>query len=313
MMTKPPSVIAGGTHASGLTANSLVVRYSLPCRIPRLRLTALFVRKCSDHSRRCVHRTDLIHAPRVALPTVQPKPRSPPPPPIRQQRVRLDGLRVPWRGRHCAAPLHLIKRALAVSGQRRAVRARGPTCPQAAGRHRDQGAGNDAYAMGREGGRHAPAVLLWRCDAARVAGAYACTLTTKLYWHTHFLPRQVPTQPASNTKHANGALGIAHLRLLAPPNVFTTLSADLTAIMGEAPVENSAREHVWLLDLPGNIAPKWHPRLVLCEPDMNDEGQARFVRTHGAGLFELGVRIAESGGKQGSSETPFGRVAWIPV
>jgi hypothetical protein len=83
--------------------------------------------------------------------------------------------------------------------------------------------------------------------------------------------------------------------------------------MGEAPVENSAREHVWLLGLPGNIAPKWHPRLVLCEPDMSDEVQARFVRTHGAGLFELGVRVDESGGKQGSSETPFGRVAWIPV
>ena len=38
-----------------------------------------------------------------------------------------------------------------------------------------------------------------------------------------------------------------------------------------------------------------------------------FVQTHGAGLFEVGVRIYESGGKRGWSDTPFGRVAWIPI
>jgi hypothetical protein len=129
----------------------------------------------------------------------------------------------------------------------------------------------------------------------------------------NLLRNQVPSQPASNSKHPNGALGIAHLRVLAPSSVFSTVSAELVAIVGEAPIEKSTREHVWLLYLPGNITPKWHPRLVLCEPDMSDEAQVQFVRTHGAGLFELGVHVDEGGKKRGSSETPFGRVAWIPV
>jgi hypothetical protein len=43
---------------------------------------------------------------------------------------------------------------------------------------------------------------------------------------------------------------------------------------------------VWLLDLPGQGSPKWHPQLVLCEPDIGDEDELRFVDTHGAGLFD---------------------------
>ncbi|KAH9982962.1 hypothetical protein BGW80DRAFT_1247656 [Lactifluus volemus] len=115
-------------------------------------------------------------------------------------------------------------------------------------------------------------------------------------------PRElrVPSQPASNSKHPNGALGIAHLRVLAPSSVFSAVSAELVAIVGEAQIEKSTREHVWLLYLPGNITPKWHPRLVLCEPDMSDEAQVQFVRTHGAGLFELGVHVDEGGKKRGS-------------
>jgi hypothetical protein len=73
------------------------------------------------------------------------------------------------------------------------------------------------------------------------------------------------------------------------------------------------RELVWLLDLPGQVTPKWHPQLVLCEPDIEDEAELRFVHTHGAGLFEVGVRVDDSRGKRGWSDTPFGRVAWIPI
>ncbi|KAH9053736.1 glyoxalase-like domain-containing protein [Lactarius vividus] len=112
---------------------------------------------------------------------------------------------------------------------------------------------------------------------------------------------------------------VAHLRVLAPPRTFAAVSAEFTAILGEAPIEGPAGAHVWLLDLlPGGatVTPensKLHPRLLLCAPDASDEAEVRFVESHGAGLFEVGVRVDEDGEKRGSSETPFGRIAWVPV
>ena len=123
----------------------------------------------------------------------------------------------------------------------------------------------------------------------------------------------MPTRPTSNTEHPNGALSIAHLRVLAPPSVFAGVATELSAIVGEPPIEVSEGELVWLLDLPGQLTPKWHPQLLLCEPDVDDEDELRFVQTHGAGLFEIGVRVDERCGKRRWSDTPFGRVAWIPV
>lgn len=131
----------------------------------------------------------------------------------------------------------------------------------------------------------------------------------------------MPTRPRSNSEHPNGALGIAQLRVLAPPSVFAGVVNELTAIVGEPPIEvlqeederGGPREFVWLLDLPGQVTPKRHPQLVLCEPDIEDEAELRFVQMHGAGLFEIGVRVDESRGKRGWSDTPYGRVAWIPV
>jgi hypothetical protein len=101
--------------------------------------------------------------------------------------------------------------------------------------------------------------------------------------------------------------------------MFTSVSAELTAILGEAPIKGPAGSHVWLLDLlPGGITTtpkdlKLHPRVLLCEPDASKEDEVRFVESHGAGLYEVGVQVHEDSGKRGSSETPFGRVAWIPV
>jgi hypothetical protein len=108
--------------------------------------------------------------------------------------------------------------------------------------------------------------------------------------------------------------------VLAPQSTFTAVSAELTAILGEASIEGPAGAHLWLLDLlPGDVAAsqpkdlKLHARLLLCEPDASDEAEVQFVESHGAGLFEVGVRVDEDGGKRGLSEMPFGRVAWIPV
>ena len=142
---------------------------------------------------------------------------------------------------------------------------------------------------------------------------YDIPVLTHLPARLRLTSRQVPTRPSSNTKHPNGALSIAHLRVLAPPNVFVGVATELTAIVGEPPIEDSEGKLVWLLDLPGKVTPRWHPQLILCEPDVDDEDELHFAQTHGAGLFEIGVRVYETHGKRGCSDTPFGRVAWIPV
>lgn len=54
---------------------------------------------------------------------------------------------------------------------------------------------------------------------------------------------------------------------------------------------------VWLLDLPGQVATLWHSQLMLCEPDFESEAESRFVQTHGAGVFEVGMSVDESGGQ----------------
>jgi hypothetical protein len=56
------------------------------------------------------------------------------------------------------------------------------------------------------------------------------------------------------------------------------------------------RDLVWLLDLPVKVStPRWLLQLVLCEPDIEDKAELRFVDTHGAGLFEVGARVDDSG------------------
>jgi hypothetical protein len=102
--------------------------------------------------------------------------------------------------------------------------------------------------------------------------------------------------------------GVAHLRALALSSVFAGVATELTeltATVGVPPIgadeEEEAgqpRELVWLLDLPGQsqvMPPKWHLRLVLREPDIEDEAESRFVQTLGAGLFEVGESVDEMG------------------
>jgi hypothetical protein len=91
------------------------------------------------------------------------------------------------------------------------------------------------------------------------------------------LSYQVPTHSTSNTDHPNGALIIAHLRVLAPPPVFPGVTAALTTIIGEEPIDISPTERAWPLDLPGQVALKRHPPLILCVPDVDDEDELQFV------------------------------------
>ena len=68
-----------------------------------------------------------------------------------------------------------------------------------------------------------------------------------------------------------------------------------------------------MLDLRGQVTSRWHPQLVLCEPDIEDEDELRFAHIRGTELFEVGMHVDESRGKREGSDTPFGRVTWIPV
>ena len=91
------------------------------------------------------------------------------------------------------------------------------------------------------------------------------------------------------------------------------IATELTVIMGKPLIEVSEGELVWLLNLLGQLTPKWHLQLLLCEPDVNNEDELRFVQTYSVGLFEIGVCVDERCGKRRWSDTPFGRVAWIPM
>ena len=97
--------------------------------------------------------------------------------------------------------------------------------------------------------------------------------------------------------------------MLALPSVFIGIAIELTMIMGEPPIEVLKGELMWLLDLLGQLTPKWHLQLLLCKPDINNEHELCFVQMYGAGLFEIGVHIDERCGKQHWSDTPFERVA----
>ncbi|KAI0042427.1 hypothetical protein FA95DRAFT_564448 [Auriscalpium vulgare] len=121
---------------------------------------------------------------------------------------------------------------------------------------------------------------------------------------------RVPTQPGSNTEHENGAHGIAHLRVIAPHSSFADVSRELTSVfIGEPPIVDSPTRHAWLLKVPGKA--NWHPRLILNEVDEANEAEKDFVRSNGAGLFEIGVRVGN--GVSGSVQTPYGKVVWVPA
>jgi hypothetical protein len=102
--------------------------------------------------------------------------------------------------------------------------------------------------------------------------------------------------------------------MLALPSVFTGIATELIAIVGEPPNRGfGGGARVAAQTCRANSRPSGYTQLLLCKLDVDDEDELRFVQTHGAGLFEIGVRVDERCGKRRWSDTPFGRVAWIPV
>jgi len=124
---------------------------------------------------------------------------------------------------------------------------------------------------------------------------------------------RVPLDPPSNTEHANTALRVAHVRLLAPPNRLNSLSRQLTTVLGVQPVSSGPTESIWVLDdVPSAVAHEHDiadsARLILSAPQSDDEQE--YVRTRGASIYEVGF-VVKDGGKSGEESTPYGRVVWI--
>ncbi|KAH9961801.1 hypothetical protein BC827DRAFT_1202004, partial [Russula dissimulans] len=58
---------------------------------------------------------------------------------------------------------------------------------------------------------------------------------------------RIPTHLPSNTEHPSGMLTL--------PLVFPAVTTELTAMIGEEPIDISLSERVWLRHLPGQVAP----------------------------------------------------------
>ncbi|KDQ59694.1 hypothetical protein JAAARDRAFT_33271 [Jaapia argillacea MUCL 33604] len=163
------------------------------------------------------------------------------------------------------------------------------------------------YLSEQEGGRERPdgKVLKWLITApapedARGRWPFFCGDVSPREW-------RVPVDPPSNAEHPCKALGLAHVRLLAEEQGFSILSNQVTSIIGARPIESSASEAKWVLDSP-NISSS-PPYLILSKA--KTEVELDYLRTGGAGIYEVGFLVPQGSGRHGSAETPFGRIVWV--
>ena len=111
-------------------------------------------------------------------------------------------------------------------------------------------------------------------------------------------------------RHANGALGVAHVKLLVSPENLDALARQLTSVVGAAPRVSTSSEVSW--DLEGQPSSSGvtggEPALILQAARTGEERE--YVRARGAGIFELGIRVGSARGG-GEAKTPYGRIVWI--
>ncbi|KAI1791543.1 glyoxalase-like domain-containing protein [Ganoderma leucocontextum] len=121
---------------------------------------------------------------------------------------------------------------------------------------------------------------------------------------------RVPLEPRSNSRHNNTARGVAHVKLLVPPEELTATTKELTSVLGTSPFSSTLEEVVWRLDLqPSRVGPPSAiPVLKLRAAE--DEEETEYVRTHGPGIYEVAFIVADSSQERGT-ETPYGRVVWV--
>jgi len=116
---------------------------------------------------------------------------------------------------------------------------------------------------------------------------------------------QVPGDPPSNTVHPSTAHGIAHVRILTSSQTLTTVSRQLTSVIGDLPAATTDTEVIWILDTVHERQNR--PKLVLSSPKNGDEFS--FVGNMGTGIYEVAFRV-DRGEDGGSGTTPYGKIVW---
>ncbi|PIL33010.1 hypothetical protein GSI_04459 [Ganoderma sinense ZZ0214-1] len=128
-------------------------------------------------------------------------------------------------------------------------------------------------------------------------------------------PREwrVPLEPRSNVRHSNTARGVAHVKLLIPPEDLTATANKLTSVLGISPFSS----------IPGEVA--WHLGPQLSRPDpaptssipvlklraAEGEEEMEYVRRmRGPGIYEVGFIVSDPSQGRGA-RTPYGRVVWV--
>lgn len=167
------------------------------------------------------------------------------------------------------------------------------------------------YLPEKKGGRERPdgKVLEWVISSPKsgLEGVpFFCGDITPRKW-------RVPVEPPSNTEHPAKALGIAHVHVLADGKAITTLSNQLTSVVGSDPITSTATESVWILETPTEaLSGKGRhggPELILATPKDEDEREA--LKKRGPGVYEVAFWVDKSR-SGGTENTPYGKLVWRP-
>ncbi|KAG6838351.1 hypothetical protein C0991_012396, partial [Blastosporella zonata] len=115
----------------------------------------------------------------------------------------------------------------------------------------------------------------------------------------------VPSNPPS-VEHPSTVQGILHVLVLTSRDTFSSLSLQLTSVIGTPPISTTDTEVTWQLEAVHKK--KGGPKLIL--KTVETEREASHVQNVGTGIFEVAF-ATES--KEGSASTPYGKIVWTPA
>ncbi|KAF8898236.1 glyoxalase-like domain-containing protein [Gymnopilus junonius] len=124
---------------------------------------------------------------------------------------------------------------------------------------------------------------------------------------------RVPSDPPENTVHPSGALGIAHVHILAEPSSFNETARQITSVLGPSStsfVTHDAPSLYWNLDTQGAKFTD-DAQLVLSTPIGKEE--EAFVQGLGKGIYEVRFFLKVDDETPDSQRTPYGRIGWVIV
>ncbi|EFI28467.1 hypothetical protein CC1G_14000 [Coprinopsis cinerea okayama7 len=130
-------------------------------------------------------------------------------------------------------------------------------------------------------------------------------------------PRElrVPSD-SSNTRHPSTVTGLAFIRLVASKESFTDVVKQLTTVLvGNPPLSTNDTQSIWELDTPGKpgFAPK-RPSLIVEVPTTEKEGSfLASLEGDKQGIYEVGFYVQALGDRPAETQTPYGKIKFIPL